>query len=172
MKIKDLLEKNKIGKEKIILLLLAGILLIAVSYFENIDENGEQIEQRKETINKYDSKNVEEKIKKIVASIGGIEDVEVMVTYKNDGEKILKEDYEKSQDNKQDESSINEKKSTVILKNSSEESPVIVSNNTPSVEGIAIVAKGVNQNNNRENIFSMMSALFNVPIHKIAVFEK
>ena len=40
----------------------------------------------------------------------------------------------------------------------------------PQIEGIAITAKGIT-NGKKEEIMNMLSALFDVPIHKISVIE-
>lgn len=73
---------KKIGKEKLLLLGLAGILLIGSSYFGNIKQ-----EDSTGYINTSDmeySDKMENKLKSILETINGVEDVSVLITCKED----------------------------------------------------------------------------------------
>ena len=63
------------------------------------------------------------------------------------------------------------KKSTVIFSGNNGEEPYIVKELYPKVEGIAITAKGISDEKKKGQIINMLSALFDVPIHKISVLE-
>lgn len=79
MKVVDI---KKIGKEKIVLLGLAGILLIGSSYFGNIKQ-----ENNTSYIDTQDmeySEKMENKLKSILETINGVENVSVLITCKEE----------------------------------------------------------------------------------------
>lgn len=180
MDIKTMLNKMKsenIGKEKILLLALAGILLIGASYFES-GNNSADIEEKTTEIASGESNyqnQMEHKVKKLVESINGISDVTVLITLKSGNEKILQEDSENSLSDKKSgsdsENNSTVKKTTVIFNQDGNDEPYVIKEKYPEIEGIAIAAKGVSDNKYKEEIINMLSALFNVPVHKISVLE-
>lgn len=72
---------KKIGKEKIILLALAGILLIGSSYFEKVDNKEKTVKHTEKSISKesYENKTKKEIIN-MIESIDGVTNVNVMIT--------------------------------------------------------------------------------------------
>lgn len=175
--LKKIMEIKKIGKEKLILLVVAGIMLIGASYFES-ERNTGQMEET-ETISRSDDtdyqKSLELKVTEMINSIKGVSNVSVMITLKSGNEKVLKEDSENSlSSSKQEnssESSNSQKKSTVIFENENGESPYVVKEIYPQVEGIAVMGKGILNSAKKEEIINMLSALFDIPVHKISVIE-
>lgn len=179
MNLKKIMEIKKIGKEKLILLILAGIMLIGVSYFENGRSEG----QTKVSETKYDGvsfeddygKTMEQKISDMIKGIKGVSKVSVMVTLKSGNEKVVKEDSEDeaslSKKGSDEEKNNSQKKKTVILENDNGESPYVVKEMYPEVEGIAVMASGIGDSSKKEEIIKMLSALFDVPLHKISVVE-
>ena len=168
LNLKKIAAIKNIGKEKLVLLALAGIMLIGASYFESIglDEQVDmKFEVEKDDNGDYEN-TIEQKVKKIISSVEGVSNVNVMVTFKCGNEKILQLDSE----NSSDEGKNTLKKSTVILNGNDGESPYVVKEMNPQIEGIAITAKGIT-NGKKEEIMNMLSALFDVPIHKISVIE-
>ena len=159
---------SKIGKEKILLLALAGIMLVGASYFENINV------KTKTTSNSYETE-MENKVEKLLENINGISKVSVVISFKSGSEKILQEDVEDSSGKEKNENRDNinasSKKSTVIFSGNNGEEPYIVKELYPKVEGIAITAKGISDEKKKGQIINMLSALFDVPIHKISVLE-
>ena len=160
---------SKIGKEKILLLALAGIMLVGASYFENIKDKKVPDSNVK---TKTTSNN---KVEKLLENINGISKVSVVISFKSGSEKILQEDVEDSSGKEKNENRDNinasSKKSTVIFSGNNGEEPYIVKELYPKVEGIAITAKGISDEKKKGQIINMLSALFDVPIHKISVLE-
>ncbi|MFQ9515562.1 MAG: hypothetical protein ACLRZ9_07000 [Eubacterium sp.] len=180
MDIKKLLDtmKNKnIGKEKILLLALAGILLIGASYFESVGDSEDKEEVTTRTVSNEESyqSQMERKVKRLVESVRGISDVTVIITLKTGTEKVVQEDSENSASDKKSgsdtESSNTVKKTTVIFNQNGDEEPYVIKEKYPEIEGIAVAAKGVGNNKNKEEIINTLAALFNVPVHKISVLE-
>ena len=163
---------SKIGKEKILLLALAGIMLVGASYFENIKDKKVPDSNVK---TKTTSNNYENKVEKLLENINGISKVSVVISFKSGSEKILQEDVEDSSGKEKNENRDNinasSKKSTVIFSGNNGEEPYIVKELYPKVEGIAITAKGISDEKKKGQIINMLSALFDVPIHKISVLE-
>lgn len=178
MDLKKILEIKNIGKEKLILLAVAGILLVGASYFENIKGDKKQI-KNDNIVTKTDSDYqslMEEKVKKLVENIKGVSQVSVVISYKSGGEKILQEDEENalssSDDGENKKSSSNStKKSTVIFSGDNGEEPYVVKELYPKVEGIAITGRGFLDETRKSQIINMLSALFDVPVHKISLLE-
>ena len=167
---------SKIGKEKIFLLALAGIMLVGASYFENIKDKKvpDSNVKTKTTSNSYETE-MENKVEKLLENINGISKVSVVISFKSGSEKILQEDVEDSSGKEKNENRDNinasSKKSTVIFSGNNGEEPYIVKELYPKVEGIAITAKGISDEKKKGQIINMLSALFDVPIHKISVLE-
>ena len=96
MNLKKIMEIKKIGKEKLILLVLAGIMLIGASYFENGRSEGQTKIRETEYIGASPEddygKIMEEKISNMIEGIKGVSKVSVMVTLKSGNEKVVKED--------------------------------------------------------------------------------
>lgn len=174
MNIKQIIDFKKIGKEKLLLLGLAGILFLAASYFESVGESQSVQETTapiENQINNY-QREAELKIKSIVETIKGVKDVSVVVTLKSGKEKVVQEDSENSISNNEGGSNNSSlKKSTVIISQDGNDAPYVIKEIYPEVEGIAVTARGVSKENKESQIISMLSALYNVPVHKVSVIE-
>lgn len=160
---------KNIGKEKLILLAFAGILLIGSSYFESVghDEEVETTLENNEPGITYEN-TLKDEIKKMIESIDGISDVQVMITFKSGKEKVVQEDSD-SDTNEKGDTSV--KKTTVILNQNGGDSPYVVKEVYPKIEGVAITASGLQVSNKSEEIINMIAALFDIPVHKISVIK-
>lgn len=169
LNLKKISDLRKIGKEKLILLALAGILLIGSSYFESVghDEKVETTTENNEYSIQYEN-TIKEEIKKMIESIDGVSDVEVMVTFKSGKEKILQEDSDSST-NENGDTTV--KKTTVILNQNGGDYPYVIKEIYPKIEGVAITASGLQLSNKSGEIVNMVAALFDIPVHKISVIN-
>lgn len=179
---KKYLEKMKsIGITKWLLLGLAGLLLVGSSYIGKPTDkkvnNKESNNANKEYAYSDYKYNVQSELEELIGNIKGIENVKVMITFKSTEEKIVKEDSEIISENDDggesgNKSSKQSKKiNTVIVENAGEEQPYIVKENYPSVEGVAVCAKGITDAETKNNIINIVQALFDVEAHKISVTE-
>lgn len=176
MNIKKISEIKNIGKEKILLLALAGIMLVGASYFENMNDKKSVENKTQVKTNEYSYETeMEEKVERLLENINGISKVTAVISFQSGSEKILQEDVEdsssKENNNDKNNESSTSKKSTVIFSGNNGEEPYIIKELYPKVEGIAITAKGVSDEKIKGQIINMLSALFDVPIHKISVLE-
>lgn len=167
--LKKITNLRKIGKEKLILLAFAGILFIGSSYFESVghDENEETTLENNVQSDRYED-TVKEEIKEMIESIDGISNVQVMVTLKSGSEKVLQEDSDSSTKENGDKTV---KKTTVILNQNGGDSPYVIKEVYPKIEGVAITASGLQSSNKSGEIVNMVAALFDIPVHKISVIN-
>lgn len=176
MNIKKIMEIKNIGKEKLILLGLAGIMLIGASYFENIKNDDEvpMVTAKAVTENDY-QEQMEKKVEELIKSIKGVSDVSVLISYKSGNEKILQEDSENSSSNRKDGSTSEQnssvKKTTVLFQQNGDETPYVVKELYPEINGIAVTAKGLSDSTKKEEIINMLAALFDIGVHKISVID-
>lgn len=123
---------------------------------------------------------LEGKLKKMLESIRGVGEVEVMITLESSEERIVEKDMtaERSQTEEQDSaggtrtvSSSNTGYQTVYQEGS-QGSPFVVKTITPKVEGVLVVAEGAGKGNMTGEITQIAQALFGVEAHKVKVLEK
>lgn len=194
MKLNELFGGMKIPKEKkekVLIGFLIGVffLLIAtpvssVSKKKSIvtDNNGIQ-EEIKQTVN-VDSdayiSQLENKLEKTIQAMEGVGEVEVMITLKNNGEKILEKDliYESNLESIQEDGKTEEKNviknnpETVLVETSGDTSPIVVSEKYPEIEGVLVVCQGGNNADVEVHIKEAVQALFSVDAHKIVVCKR
>ena len=177
MNIKKIMEFKNIGRDKLILLGVAGILFVGASYFESGDNkkiSNEIITANTNCVEDYKNKT-EDEICRLLENLDGVSKVSVMISLKSGSEKILKEDSEMSGANKtnkdEQENTKNIKKSTVVLEQDGNHNPYIIKEIYPEIEGIAVTAKGISNNQRKEEVINMLMALFDVPVHKISILE-
>lgn len=169
-KIMEICNNKKIEKQKLILLIFSGILLIGLTYFESVGQESKSKDekvQEQENENSYENK-ITNKIKNMVESIDGISGTKVMVTFSCGTEKIVKEDTDSSTNN--DGSGTN-RKTTVILNKDDGDNPYVIKEIYPRIQGVAITASGDELKYKKQEIINMISALFDVPVHKITIIE-
>ena len=123
---------------------------------------------------------MEGKLKKMLESVRGVGEVEVMITLESSEERIVEKDMtaERSQTEEQDSaggtrtvSSSNTGYQTVYQEGS-QGSPFVVKTITPKVEGVLVVAEGAGKGNMTGEITQVVQALFGVEAHKVKVLEK
>ena len=123
---------------------------------------------------------LEGKLKKMLESVRGVGEVEVMITLESSEERIVEKDMtaERSQTEEQDSaggtrtvSSSNTGYQTVYQEGS-QGSPFVVKTLTPKVEGVLVVAEGAGKGNMTGEITQVVQALFGVEAHKVKVLEK
>ncbi len=175
------MEKKKINlknlnRGKIVLLIAAGIILIVFSYFDSESQPVETPEEIVTAVNATDyAKEMEEKVEKIINSMKGVSQAHAVITLKESEEAVVKEDVEEQQKTQQEESRVETDRSvstkTVILSKDGSDEPYVIKEICPNVRGIAVTAKGVSDVQVKQEIINMLSALFDVPVHKITIID-
>lgn len=125
------------------------------------------------------TQNLEKELESILSSVDGAGKVRVMITLKNTSTKevLMEEPYSESNITEHDgdggSRDSNEKSQDyhVIYKESSDGTmiPFVVSEISPQVEGVAVVAEGGDSAVVKEKITGIIKALFGIEINKIAV---
>jgi stage III sporulation protein AG len=171
------ISKDK-NKEKLIyVLILCVVLFIATSYIftgnkktsESSQENTTNSNNTSTQTNINSSKDVmEEKLAKILSEVSGIGNVSVMITYSSDVK--INPVYNTKEEEKEGQKTLD--RSVVYNEQDSNKTVVIESTNMPTVEGVIVVAIGASNVEMRSKIAQAVSAVTNVAIYKIQVFEK
>ena len=198
MKLNEMIKRFKLSqekKEKAVILFLLGVffLLIAtpVSTFSDKDKTG-LVDRKKEkedfagdvagTAIENTEKNeyIERLENKLEQTIGGMEGagkVLVMITLKDNGEKILdknqpyeSETVKSKEEGKETESSqIRSQQETVLVDEGGDTAPIVIQEIYPDVEGVVVVCEGGDNSELTIRIKEAVEALFSIDAHKIVV---
>jgi stage III sporulation protein AG len=167
-KIKELI-KNVLPtdskKVKIIVAIgLIGIVLILASeMFEN-DSSKQEVESDSISYEEYTAQ-LENRLTELISSIDGVGQCQVMITLENTTESVYATDIEI----KNDDSSLNEKNEYVIYDSDDGETPVLIKEYLPKVQGVTVVCSGGDNTAVREKIIESVTSLFNISTNRISV---
>lgn len=178
---------KSIGLDKWLLMALAGVLLIICSIPSSKDNSEKEKEETASLQNTQSitgseyAEYMEKRLEKMLGNISGIGKVEVMITLKSSSQKVIlmEEPYTKnttkeedSQGGKRSEDEISKEQKVIYIKDSSgNETPYVIQEREPEIEGIAIAAQGGGDKVKAAEITSVAEALFSVSAHKISVIE-
>ena len=187
---------KEIGLPKLIMIFIAGILIILLSFpgifssnkplkSNNTTQttNKTAIQQKDKNTTSYDSNTyiteMENKLESILKKVSGIGQVEVMITLKSSEEQVPLKNTPSTQESLNEvdgeggsrtNNSVKQDDSTVLVNDGNGNSvPYIVQKIEPQVEGIVVIAEGGNDGNVKMEIMDAAEALFNVPANKIKV---
>lgn len=104
---------------------------------------------------------LEKKLEGILERMDGVGEVSVMITLSDDGTRIV------DKDTKETSESI--EKTTVIYDDEDTSVPYVTSTDKPTVSGVLVVAQGGGNPQVNNDISNAVSALFDVPMHKIKI---
>ena len=194
------MEKKKIslksiGVPKLILMFVAGVLLILLTFPGLI--GGEKKDKDKKiaiessdkqigtNTTSYDSNTyiseLEGRLENILRKVNGIGEVEVMITLRASKQKIPLKDVPYTQEglNEVDgeggsrtNNSIQKEESTVLVINEAGNTqPYILQEREPEVEGILVIAEGGDNVLIIRDIIEAAEVLFNIPVHKVKIMK-
>lgn len=176
-------------EQMIIFLLLFGIVIvISIPVKKENNDNDNSVENDTSTTkvqegNESDStvQQLEEMLKNTLQKVDGVGEVAVAITMESTGEKIVEKDVpsnssrtnqEDSQGGKQESIVQSDDESTVYTKDSQgNQTPYVISETTPEIRGVIVVAKGGNDPVIAQQIQEAVMALFHVEAHKIKVMK-
>ena len=196
--------KWKMGKDKWLILLAVGMIILILT-FPSGSDIAEKVERTAESKNQtvlqqgivteaadgelavaagadrtYEEE-LEARVKKILKTVDGVGQVEVMIVLKSSEEKVLRVD-RNSSDSATDEkdssggtrkiTSAEQQESTILTGSGENTSPIVEKEIRPEIEGIIISAQGGGSPTVKAEISSAMEALFNLPPHKIKVLKR
>ena len=174
-------------KNQLLILLLAGVLLfVIVLPVPDAGEGGETETQpaaaQAETDPASYEAYLEEKTAQTLQYVEGVGRVNVMITLKSSGQKIVEKDQQSStqtteeadsgggtrttQDSTSDKTSIYEQDSD------GSQTPYVSKELTPEIEGVIVIADGGDNAVVVQNITEAVQALFGVEAHKIKIMKR
>ena len=155
--IKNIGKDPKRKKENLILLLiLLVILLISINYIFNEDKTEKETIVEKEVDEQTSSNTtLEEKLSEIINQISGITEASIVINYTNNGSNDIVYDTKETL-NEQD----------------GNKTAIIQMYNTPSVEGVIVVGKGVENSDIKQRLSTAIGNLLGIASYKVQIFEK
>ena len=147
------MEKLKCGKsfELIIVFILA--IIIALSLYGTFGKKEEQTSK-----NNYC--DLEEKLASVLSNIDGVGDIQVMISFSDDGEKVIAYETIENVDG-------SVTKTPVIVKGD----VVILEEKVPEISGVIIVATGADSISIRFNLIDATASVLNINKSIIKVYE-
>lgn len=169
-KSKDFFEKavrDKNKSRKILLIVGSiGVLLILLSEIklpESFQNNSHSSEISGNYADYTETLNAD--LTDIISSINGVGECKLMITLKNTNEKV----YAQNSDNSYSESSNSKNNEYVIYESENGDSPILLKEKYPQVEGVAVVCSGGGNSVVRESVIQCVCALFNIPASRVSV---
>ena len=186
---------RKIGINKLLYCLLAGVTLLIISMpistkkESNLNKyitEGQGNAKEQETLtdktleiteDTYE-KLLEERLEEILSYVEGAGKIKVMVTLKASGEKIiLKESpYTKNTVNEQDGGGgtrsaidLSQSEQVVYLEENGGKIPYIIQETAPEIEGVLVIAQGADNETVKKELNAAIAALFDLQSHKIKI---
>lgn len=186
--IKDIkLDDDK--KEKIVIFFLLGVffLLIATPVSDLTGNRKKQKSTNSGTDQQTQQKKIQEKdayitalenkLEQTIEGMEGAGKVDVMITLKDTGEKILDKNqpYESEEETNTEENKESKKnriqnnQETVLVETEGNTEPIIVRELYPDIEGVVVVCEGGDNSALTVKIKEAVQALFSIDAHKIVV---
>ena len=195
-KVKKKLSIKEIGPARLVILLMAGIFLLVLSFPDMLSSKNSSKDNTTNQDYKMKENNLntgtqeegdayttelENRLRSVLAKVEGIGDVEVMITLKGSKEKVILKDTPYTQESmnevdgeggNRDSSSISKEDTTVLVNGGNGESvPYVIQELEPEVEGIVVIAGGGDNVEIKMEIMEAAQVLFNVPAHKVKVMK-
>ncbi|NLP14787.1 MAG: stage III sporulation protein AG [Clostridium sp.] len=193
-RIKCMFEKENSSKwgENLVIIIIIGVIIIIAggALFDNNDtkknagNEGQKPNNTQEVVSvgaSGEKLDVEKEIEEILSKINGVGRVNVMITYESGKEIVPYADVKKNDNNTDEKDSAggtrksyqSSYESNLVYEEggSGVKKPIVVKELMPKVQGVLVVAQGVNEPTVKENIVNSVRVLLNVPIHKIQVVE-
>lgn len=168
-KIKDVVEylkRNDAKKIKIIIAVgMIGVILIAMSDIFAKDEKNTSSETTNDTAYSDYTNELEDKLCNIISSMDGVGECKVMITLENSKENVYATDNE----NKTDSDSASSKDEYVIYDSDNGETPVLIKEYYPKIQGVSVVCSGGDNIVVKEQIINTVTSLFNISTNRVSV---
>ena len=168
---------NKFGTDKILIVILAGVLLMAAAFPSGHSSASKEssttaIESESMSTDMYEE-YVEKRLEKILADVDGVGKVKVMLSIRNSKDETYSESEKKeASDGSSNQTNDTQNISTHIFYDTSDGSrPYVVMENMPVIDGAIIVCEGGDNKELVNDITNAVYGLLNVPVHKIKVMK-
>lgn len=153
--------------KKIKIIVAVGLIGIVLIFASDMLDSGEKKRVSDDDGISYEeyTKQLEDKLTQLVSSISGVGECQVMITLENTTESVYATDVEI----KNDDSSINQKDEYVIYDSENGETPVLIKEYLPKVQGVTVVCTGGDNTAVKEKIIETVTSLFNIPTNRVSV---
>lgn len=115
-------------------------------------------------------KSLENRLKNVLSQIKGAGNVEVMISVDNGIEFEIAIDTESSSISKNGETTTTTSSKPIIITNDGQQTPIIISENLPTITGVVIVSSGANDVFVKLNLLSATETLLNISQNDIQIF--
>ena len=165
---------NKIFMNKNIAVILYALVAAGIVFMLFPHNSGDNISAVKENNDNreeadYNSpEEVERRLEQILGMAEGTGRVKVMITYKNNGNLIVAENKSDEESSENTSKRISSQRDVVF---NNENMPVILSEATPEIGGVVIVAEGGESIEVKNSLIRAAEALLGVEPHKIEVLK-
>lgn len=164
--------KNKSSKKTKILIIVILICLIFIIASSEIFSQGGK--KKTESDNSFSAEryveNLESRLEKIISSIDGAGECEVMVTLDTGEENIYAKESKNQNEDRNELSKSSDEFEYVILKSSSsKEDGMLLKVVEPNIRGVAIVCIGGDNYTVKENIISAVTSVLDIKTNQISI---
>ena len=171
------MKTGKLKKEQMLILGLLGILLMVIAIPVPQNKTDGQTEHRAEEERETVTESMEVRLENVLNQISGVGKTKVFITYQDHGKLILEKDEAVLEELIQEEDGSGGTRMTTTRNHEQEtvydqdESPCIIQELMPKVEGVLIVAQGAGNEGVKKQIQEAMEALFGLEAHKISIMK-
>lgn len=168
--------------DKLLILLALGLLMVIIMLPDAPQEETEPENSSMEIQNGFSYEaSLESRLEDILSGIQGVGEVEVMVTLKSSGEKVVQMDTDisrktitetDSSGGNRTQQEVTQDSDTLLVGGTSSGEPYVVQEIMPQVEGVIVLADGGEKATVRSDILDAVQALFSLEAHKIKVFRR
>lgn len=144
---------------------LIGMLLILASEMLGSNERVQKADDTTQFSYFEYTTELENKLTDVISSIQGVGECRVMITLENTAESV----YATNNENKSDDKSSNRKDEYVFYDSNNGETPVLIKEYLPKVQGVTVVCSGGDDIAVKEKIIESVTSLFNIPTNRVSV---
>ncbi len=192
MDLKEFLREKKwkkMKKDQWLILFLAGVLLLVVAIPTGKSSSKTEKQQNAQTgiaqtngtgsgESDYEE-TLETRLAQILEGMDGVGNVQVMITFQDQGESVVEKDLTMRQDagtgssgaGSSNSGSRESSESTVFSQSDGDETPFVNKEILPKIDGVLVVAEGGADAGVRKNIYEAVEALFGLDAHKIKIVK-
>ena len=192
MDLKEFLREKKwkkMKKDQWLILFLAGVLLLVVAIPSGKSSSKTEKQQNAQTEiaqtngtgsgeSDYEE-TLETRLAQILEGMDGVGNVQVMITFQDQGESVVEKDVTMRQDagtgssgaGSSNSGSRESSESTVFSQSDGDETPFVNKEILPKIDGVLVVAEGGADAGVRKNISESVEALFGLDAHKIKIVK-
>ena len=176
---KNILKDKKKKKENMIFIaVLLVVLLISINYiFSDTKKEQKGIEIDNNTNEKVDNNSkaqspndLEERLTQIINQVEGISDVSLIINYKDSGQSEYV--FNTKETIAEEGNVLNLEKEVAYNESSGQKSAIKTSQNNPQIEGVIIVARGIENSENKQKIQSAIASLLGIASYKVQVLNR